>query len=315
MLSVTAGPFQQWMDQHQAALVGVPARILLIVAVAVALRLVAGKLIIRAVTRLTQRRTKRRVGHGEAATQSERIAAERRHQRAQTIGAVLTSTASVVIGVVAVMLVLGEFGINLGPIIASVGIIGLAVGFGAQSLVSDVVAGVFMLAEDQYGVGDWVDVYGYASGTIEHVGLRTTQLRDSNGALWFVRNGQIVCVGNHAQDWARALLDIPVAYDQNIERASQLLLDTARELANDPDWSHAIIDDPEVWGVSSLTREAVTVQLAVTTAPQQQWSVARELRHRIKAAFDEHGARIPYTQQAIIHTNGAANGTGATLGE
>lgn len=127
-------------------------------------------------------------------------------------------------------------------------------------------------------------------------------LRDSNGALWFVRNGQIVCVGNHAQDWARVLLDIPVVYDQNIERASQLLLDTARELASDLDWNHAIIDDPEVWGVSSPRRSS-------------SGGVARELRHRIKAVFDEHGVRIPYAQQAILQTNGAASGTGATLGD
>src|SRR5699024_9806405 len=113
---------------------------------------------------------------------------------------------------------------------------------------------------------DWVDV-GYASGTVEHVGLRVTQLRDGDGVLWFVRNGQIASVGNHAQDWARALLEVPISYEEDIDEASQLLLDTARGLANDPAWSDQVLVDPEVWGVGTLSREAIGIQLAVITAP------------------------------------------------
>lgn len=308
------GPWQQWLAEHGDSLIGVPLRILLIVVLAFALRLLAGKLINRAVARLigTERRSRRPQRHGEATTKNERIAAERRDQRARTIGSILTSTTTVVIAIVAGTLILGELGVQLGPILASVGIVGLAVGFGAQSLVSDIVAGVFMLAEDQYGVGDWVDV-GYASGTVEHVGLRVTQLRDGDGVLWFVRNGQIASVGNHAQDWARALLEVPIAYEEDIDEASQLLLDTARGLANDPAWSDQVLVDPEVWGVGTLSREAIGIQLAVITAPQRQWGVARELRHRIKTAFDSNGITIPIASHTVIHDDrGALGGSSAT---
>ena len=322
-----ANPFAQWFDRHGDALVSVPLRIVLIIALAVVLRLLAGRLIIRAVKRLiTAQRPRRRNSkrtHDPYTLKSERIAWERREQRARTISSVLGSAASIVIFAVAAMVILGELGINLGPIIASAGIIGLAVGFGAQSLVSDIIAGIFMLVEDQYGVGDWVDV-GDASGEVEVVGLRVTQLRDGNGVLWFVRNGEIVRVGNHSQDWARVIMDVPVAYDEDLDRVGELLTSTARELSDDPEYQDAILDEPTVWGVSSLRREAVVVQLAVVTAPLEQWGVARELRRRIKATFDEQGVRIPLAQQAVWYTehtpaagagNEAGNGAGGGRGE
>lgn len=256
-------------------------------------------------------RPRHRGGEQQAtrSAKSERIARERREQRGGTIASVLRSTTSVVILTVAVIVILGELGISLAPIVASAGILGLAVGFGAQSLVSDVIAGMFMLLEDQYGVGDWVDV-GDASGEVEVVGLRVTQVRDGNGVLWFVRNGEIARVGNHSQDWARVILEVPVAYDEDIDRASHLLTETAGELGGDPRYQDAILEEPEVWGVSSLSREAVVLQVAVVTAPLQQWGVARELRRRIKAAFDEQGVRIPFPQQAIWYAEQAPAGAG-----
>lgn len=309
-------PFSQWFERHGDALVSVPLRILLIVALAVVLRVVAGRLISRAAKRLVSaERGRRRVREQEQdtrATKNEHIIRERREQRGRTIASVLRSTASIVIFTVAAMVILGELGISLGPIIASAGIIGLAVGFGAQSLVSDVIAGMFMLIEDQYGVGDWVDV-GDASGEVEVVGLRVTQVRDGNGVLWFVRNGEITRVGNHSQDWARVILDVPIAYDEDIDRVSELLTATARALSRDPDHHNEILEEPEVWGMSSLSSEAVVVQLAVVTAPLQQWGVARELRQRIKAAFDEQGIRIPLPQQTIWyaeHPPATATGPG-----
>ncbi len=309
---LAANPFTQWFADNGAALVAVPLRIILIVAIAVVLRLLAGRLITQSVNRLVST-SQRKTGPAKPDEKSERIAAERRRQRGQTLGSVLRSTASIIIFAVAAMVVLGEFGINLAPIIAGAGIIGLAVGFGAQSLVSDFVSGMFMLIEDQYGVGDWVDA-GEASGEVEEIGLRVIKLRDGNGVLWFVRNGVIARVGNHSQGWARTLLEVPVAYDEDVDRASELLTETARELTQDDDYRDKILEDPEVWGVTSLGRDAVVLQLAVTTAPLQQWGVGRELRRRIKARFDEHGVQIPLQQQAVWVHNGqpaVAAGNGA----
>jgi moderate conductance mechanosensitive channel len=218
--------------------------------------------------------------------------------RAQTIGLVLRSIASVVIWAIAVTTILGELGINLGPIIASAGIVGVALGFGAQSLVKDFLSGIFMLIEDQYGVGDIVDV-GEASGTIEAVTLRTTKLRDVNGIVWHVPNGQILRVGNMSQQWARALLDVSVAYDTDIEMAQRVIKGVADGLWRDADWVGQILEEPEVWGVEMFGPDSIDIRLVVKTLPSQQFKILRELRKRLKAAFDEHGIEIPFPQRTV----------------
>lgn len=310
-LLAATGPLRDWWSEHAASLITVPLRILLIVVIAVVLRYAVHKLVSRGLRYVIEKPPGRQLATRWTARKgtqaAQRIAAERRRQRAETLTSVLRSASTIIIFTIAAVIIIGELGVNLGPIIASIGVIGLAVGFGAQSLVSDVIAGIFMLAEDQYGVGDWVDV-GTASGTVEEVGLRTTQLRDVDGVLWFIRNGQITAVGNSSQDWARAWLEIPVPYEADIDRVTQVLKDTAMALHDDPEYGHAILGEPEIWGIGSLTGDTVTIQLAVITAPSEQWGVARELRRRIKDAFDLHGLRVSLPQQTIwMRADGVAH--------
>ena len=222
----------------------------------------------------------------------------RRVQRAESIGALLRSVVSAVVWTVGIMMILGSFGLNLAPLIAGAGIIGIALGFGAQDLVKDFISGMFMIAEDQYGVGDVVDV-GEASGVVESITLRTTKLRDVYGTLWHVPNGEIRRVGNKSQEWARLILDVGVAYDTDIDKASELILRISRELAADPDFAPLIIEDPELWGVENFGENEVTLRLAAKVAPGEQWRVARALRRRLKYAFDEAHIEIPFPQRTL----------------
>ncbi len=211
--------------------------------------------------------------------------------RAETLGAVLRSLASFVIWGIALITVLGELGIDLAPLIAGAGLVGVALGFGAQSLVKDFLAGIFILVEDQYGVGDIVDV-GEASGTIEAVTLRSTRLRDVNGTVWHVPNGQIVRVGNKSQQWARALLDLAVAHDTDISAAERVIKEAADAVWADPAWAGQILEEPEVWGVERIGPEGITIRLVVKTLPARQFDIMRELRGRIKVALDDLGVKI-----------------------
>ncbi len=289
-----------WFRENGEVLIAVPLRILLVLVIAFALRYAARRLINRVLREMVEAPAKRSRHDRErkAHTSSVGQARERRKQRAQTIGSVLRSTASIVIFSVAAVIILGELGIAIGPIIASAGIIGLAIGFGAQSLVSDFLSGLFMLMEDQYGVGDWVDVNG-TSGAVEAVGLRITKLRDMDGAAWYVRNGQILKIGNYSQEWAAMVLDVPVGYNEDVRAASRLLEQAAWSLWEDPEWRTQVIDSPQIWGIQSLAREAVTLRLSVNTVPLQQWSVGRELRRRIKEAFDREGLTLPHLNQQV----------------
>jgi small conductance mechanosensitive channel len=216
---------------------------------------------------------------------------ERRRQRATTIGSVLKSMSTFLVYGLAFVLILGELGINLAPIIASAGVVGVAIGFGAQNLVRDFISGMFMMLEDQYGVGDIVDV-GPAKGTVEAVTLRVTRLRDVNGVVWYMRNGEILRIGNESQNWARAILDMPVSYAEDVDKVRSLLQSAAMGMTVDPPWDEIVLEEPSVWGVQALTNEAVIVRVVVKTAPGKQGEVARELRARVKKAFDEAGVSV-----------------------
>jgi len=211
--------------------------------------------------------------------------------RAETIGSVLRSLSTAVIYGIAFVTVLGELGINLAPIVASAGIAGVALGFGAQSLVKDFLSGMFMLVEDQYGVGDIIDV-GVATGTVEAVGLRTTRLRDVNGTVWHVPNGQINRVGNKSQEWARALLDVALPYRTDIRKAEALIKQVADELWHDDKWRPKLLEEPEVWGVESMSQDGIAIRVGIKTKPSEQFSVMRELRTRIKECLDEEGVEV-----------------------
>ena len=224
---------------------------------------------------------------------------ERNKARTETLTSVLSSGANLVIWTVAALMMLGEIGINLGPLIAGAGIVGVAVGFGAQSIVKDFLSGVFMLVEDQYGVGDYIDV-GLVSGTVERVTLRTTILRDSNGSIWYIPNGEIARVGNTSQVWARAVLDIDVAYDTDLRQAQEVLKNVAIDLWDDEEFTGGdIIEEPTVSGVQSLGADGITLRLSAKTSASDQWAVARELRLRIKEAFDEEGIGMPFPQRTV----------------
>ncbi len=232
-------------------------------------------------------------------------AAERRQQRAATMGGLLKSIATAVIAAVVLLMVMSEVGVDIAPLIASAGILGIALGFGAQTLVKDFLSGIFMIMEDQYGVGDAVNL-GEATGTVEAVGLRVTRLRDVNGTVWYVRNGEILAVGNMSQNWARTVLDIPVAFSEDLTKVRGLLGEVANDLWEDPEYRADILEEPEVWGVERWDPDGVVVRVVLKTAPLQQWSVAREMRERIKHRFDEEGIEIPLPQRMVWHRDAPA---------
>jgi small conductance mechanosensitive channel len=217
---------------------------------------------------------------------------ERRRQRAQTIGSVMKSMATFLIYGLAFILVLGELGLNLGPIIASAGIIGVAIGFGAQNLVKDFLSGIFMMVEDQYGVGDVVDV-GEATGTVEAVGLRITTLRDLKGTVWYVRNGEVLRVGNSSQGFAVALVDVPLGYTADVERATTVLGEAASTATESDALKDHILEPPEMLGVESVTAEGLQLRLTVKVRPGKQWVVQRALRAQLLAALEEAGFDPP----------------------
>jgi len=223
--------------------------------------------------------------------------------RAETLGHVLQSISAFAVWAIAGMTILGELGINLGPLVAGAGIAGVALGFGAQSLVKDFLAGMFILVEDQYGVGDIVDVGELSgtpvSGTVEAVSLRATRLRSVNGTVWHVPNGTIMRVGNMSQQWARALLDVSVGYGADIEQVQGIIKRVADGVWQDPAWSGQVLEEPEVWGIEDLGADGVTIRLVVKTQPSEQFSVMRELRARLKHALDDAGVEIPFPQRTV----------------
>ncbi|HEU5149303.1 MAG TPA: mechanosensitive ion channel family protein [Iamia sp.] len=211
--------------------------------------------------------------------------------RAETISGVLKSVSSGVIYIFAFVYTLEVLGLNLGPLIAGAGVVGVALGFGAQSLVRDFLAGCFILLEDQYGVGDAVDL-GDAVGTVEALNLRTTRLRDVNGTVWHVPNGEILRVGNQSQQWARAVLDIVVAHGTDVEAALKVMKEVADEVAARPAMAADVLEEAEVWGVEALTPMGITLRLVIKTLPGRQWTVMRALRQEIRAALKRNGVEL-----------------------
>ncbi|MFB9909347.1 mechanosensitive ion channel family protein [Allokutzneria oryzae] len=216
------------------------------------------------------------------------LLSERRKQRAQTMGSVLRSAFSILIYGVAFLMVLDVLGVNLTPILASASVLGVAIGFGAQNLVKDFLSGIFMLLEDQYGVGDVVDL-GEASGTVESVGLRVTTLRDGNGTVWYVRNGTVMRVGNSTQGFAVAVVDVPLAYTVDVNRAIELIGETTAAATQVAPLADDVLAAPEVLGVEKVTSETITVRVTVKVRPSRQWAVQRALRAKVKSAVDEAG--------------------------
>ena len=288
-----------------------PVRIVLILLVAWIVTALVGRLIRRILSTPAKQKTKpdnnKKSPFGFIDTGG--VQSARRAQRAKTMADVVGRLANAVIWGIAVLVVLGELGINLAPLIAGAGVLGIALGFGAQSLVKDFLSGFFMLVEDQFGVGDVIDVGGAVggpgtgvAGTVEGVSLRTTRLRDVEGVVWHVPNGEIKRVGNKSQQWSRALLDIEVDRDTDISNAIEVIKHTADAMWNDDGWRDSILSEPDVWGLEELGAQSMKIRLVVQTLPLEQWRVARELRARIKAALDDAGIETP--RETITYRRG-----------
>ncbi|MFM1952875.1 MAG: hypothetical protein RL187_84 [Actinomycetota bacterium] len=230
---------------------------------------------------------------------SSPLSAMRSVQRTRTLGSVLNNTATWVIVIVVGILILTELGFSVTALVASAGILGAALGFGAQSIIKDVLNGMFMVFEDQLGVGDVVDL-GIAEGVVERVGIRITEIRDVNGTLWFVRNGEILRVGNKTQDWSRVILDLPVPYNSDIDDIQNLLLNSAKKFAASSEWKRKIMEEPEVWGVQSLSAEAVTLRIVVKVRAGEQWAAERALYRVLKDALDQRKVDIPPLNRMVV---------------
>jgi len=224
---------------------------------------------------------------------------QRATTRTETIGGVLRSITTFAIVGVAFALVLGVFGIDLGPLVAGAGIAGVALGFGSQNLVRDFLSGVFMLLEDQYGVGDIIDV-GEANGVVEGISLRTTRLRDVYGTVWHVPNGEIRRVGNKSQLWARALIDVAVPYESDIAAARRVITEVADEVWKDERWSSRVLEQPELWGIEDFGPNGVVIRLVVKVEPGSQWDVNREIRARLLDAFGREGLELPDQRTVLM---------------
>ncbi|KRF37792.1 mechanosensitive ion channel protein MscS [Nocardioides sp. Soil805] len=296
--STVAANIADWVVGKPLALLGLA---LLGLFIRWVLHRVIDRLVKSAETGMLPNRVSRAVTGGKVGTAlnlHEAAGATRRVQRAQTMGTLLKSIVTGIVLAVVVTMMLSEIGVNVAPIIASAGIVGLALGFGAQSLVSDFLSGIFMIFEDQYGVGDVVDL-GEASGTVEAVSLRVTRLRDVNGTVWYVRNGEILRVGNMSQNWARTVLDVTVGYAEDLVQVRRVLQEVAHDLWDDEDFRGLVIEEPEVWGVESLGVDGIVVRVTLKTAPMEQWAVARAMRERIKARFENEGINLAVAQRVM----------------
>ncbi|GGN48526.1 small conductance mechanosensitive channel [Actinoplanes campanulatus] len=281
----------QWLGNSSYVVVIKPLRIIGIILVAMLIRW----LLHRAISRLASSTSRasmpallRPLREKVTVTAEEgQFIPERRRQRAEAIGSVLRSFVSAVVFTMAALLVMGELGFNLGPLLASAGIVGVALGFGAQSLVKDLIAGLFMLLEDQYGVGDTVDL-GEATGVVESVGLRITTVRDARGVLWYIRNGEIVRVGNKSQGWAMVVIDIPIGFVSS-EEAVAVLRTAAGSVATEPEHQTEFLEPPEVIGVEQLTVDGAVIRTIAKTTADSQVVIQRDLRRALTEALETSG--------------------------
>lgn len=276
-----------WVDDNWQNWLSAGLRIVLILVIAVALRTVVRRMI----TRLMARMARGATSSPGRALDGFLISAERRRQRSEAVGSVLRSAASFLIMGTAALTILSVLNIDLAPFLASAGVAGVAIGFGARNLVMDFLSGVFMILEDQYGVGDVIDA-GEATGTVIEVGLRVTKLRGDGGEIWYVRNGEVSRIGNMSQGWSTAVVDVQVDYHEHLGKVRSVILAAAREMAEEEPWNETLWEPVEVLGLTDVTGDMMVVQVQAKTMPGKALPTARELRWRIKEAFDEAGLRL-----------------------
>ncbi|MEU5819782.1 mechanosensitive ion channel family protein [Streptomyces sp. NPDC047803] len=279
-----AGNAAGWVEENWSTWLNTGLRIVLIAAIALFLRIA----IRRALTKLIERMNRSAQAVEGTALGGLLVNAERRRQRSEAIGSVLRSVASFLILGTAALMILGAFQINLAPLLASAGVAGVALGFGARNLVTDFLSGVFMILEDQYGVGDQIDA-GVASGEVIEVGLRVTKLRGENGAIWYVRNGEVKRIGNLSQGWSTAGVDVQVRPTEDLEKIRAVITEAAQEMAKEDPWTERLWGPVEILGLDTVLLESMTVRVSAKTMPGQAVGVERELRWRIKVALDAAG--------------------------
>ena len=230
-------------------------------------------------------------------------------KRAHTLGKILRHALIIVISFIALLMILGELGIQLGPLLATAGIGALAIGFGAQSLVKDVISGFFIILENQYRIGDAIEAAG-VSGLVESVSLRRTVLRDLEGKVHTIPNGEIKIVSNLSKEWARSVLDVGISYREDLDKVTELLKQIGRELAAEEPWKSAILEPLQILGVEQFGESQLVIRVIVKTVPLKQWEVGRELRRRIKNRFDEKGIQIPFPHRVLIWGDPRKEGMG-----
>jgi small conductance mechanosensitive channel len=272
---------------------GIPAKIATIIVVAALVRLVLQIVIRRVVNRVISGVKKKQNVEDTAALQASPVAAMRIVQRTRAFGGVLSSTVTTVVVLVSLVLIVSAIDPNAtGAFSLITAALGAGLGFGAQNVVRDVLNGLFIVTEDQLGVGDVVDT-GQATGVVEAVGIRVTTLRDVNGTVWYVRNGEILRVGNMSQGWARVILDLAIPYDADIDAVKDRMLATGVEMRADGKWKRLMMEQPEIWGIESISAEAIILRMVVKTRTGAKDEVARELRRRVKGTLDGMGLRLP----------------------
>ena len=275
-----------------------PLAILVVVLVAILASRVSRWIIKRSMLRFTDAGHQERVARLRRRTPDALLRTDewnlRTEARVHTLTAVFRSLATGFIWFVAVVWILDIVGVNFGPLIATAGIAGIALGFGTQTMVKDFIAGFFIVAEDQFGVGDVVDLGGEAKGTVEQVTLRATRVRDVEGTLWHVPNGQLSRVANKSQEWARALIDVVVPYQADLDAVTDLMQSVADDLTADERWQREVLEQADIWGVQDFAADGVHVRMVIKTRPAAQFGLLRELRRRLKSAFDTAGIAFAY---------------------
>jgi small conductance mechanosensitive channel len=230
-----------------------------------------------------------------------------RAKRTETLSGLIEKTVRAIVLIAAALMTLQALGINIGPLLAGAGVVGLAIGFGAQSLVKDVISGFFILLENHMNVGDVVEIAG-ETGLVESINMRVTTLRDISGNVHVIPNGEIAVVTNMSKEYSRAVLEFGVAYKENVDEVMQVMKDVADELAKDPGFSYRILEPMEMLGLDSFGDSSINIKARITTKPREQWNVAREYRRRLKNTFDEKGIEIPFPHVTLYMGEGENRG-------
>ncbi|MDT9699707.1 mechanosensitive ion channel family protein [Streptomyces sp. P17] len=295
-----------WVEENWSTWLAISLRVLLILVIAAVLRVVVR----RAITKLIDRMNRTAQAVDGMAIGGLLVNVERRRQRSQAIGSVLRSVASFLIMGTAALMILGTFEINLAPLLASAGVAGVAIGFGARNLVTDFLSGVFMILEDQYGVGDSIDA-GVASGEVIEVGLRVTKLRGDNGEIWYVRNGEVKRIGNLSQGWSTAGVDVTVRPSEDLDKVKAVIAGVGERMSKEEPWNELLWGPIEILGLDSVLLDSMVVRVSAKTMPDKSLTVERELRWRIKRAFDAADIQIVGGPPLAVENTAAADPTAA----